>query len=385
MRGNYMKNNEHLYEQIVSSLRKKIIEKEFLPNQKVPTEQELCKLFNVSRITAKRALEELEREGYIFRKRGSGSYVAPESSVNVTETKVVNRINNTKIVAMVLPFENTNRNFIGYLRGATDVLSGKGYYLTIHNASSNANEEKRLLMELSEGDVRGIIYYPSYDNKNIDILFNLSSYEYPIVTIDKYYDGIPISSVISDNFTGTYEAISYLIKRGHKKIAYISDIAIESATSLRQRYFGYSKALIDYGIYVDDKLVKLGLKEIGGLWTNEDGTTSMEKKNYLSLLIKDLMKNGVTAIHTINDYCALNLLTLLDELSIKVPEEVSVIGFDNLEIAQFSSIPLTTINQNFYEIGKKAAEVVLQIIESKKYEPIKCVMPVSLIERESCM
>jgi GntR family transcriptional regulator, arabinose operon transcriptional repressor len=128
------------------------------------------------------------------------------------------------------------------------VLSPKGYFLTINRTEPEAEKERALLKSLFNENVKGIIYYPSQYNFTFDLLHNFSLYNFPIVTIDKYFDGLPISCVIPKNFDGAFKATSHLIKLGHKRIAYLSDSKLETKTSVKQRYYGYCKPLIDNGV-----------------------------------------------------------------------------------------------------------------------------------------
>lgn len=367
--------NKPLYAQIANYIKEKIEKKELLPEQKLPTEVELANMFNVSRITSKKALEELEKDNLIYRIQGSGSYVSPEP-----EVKTDNRYYRTKVIAIILPFEGSNGRLIDSIMGAAEVVAEKGYYLTIHSANRSTDKERELLKSLFESKIEGIIYYPICDNRNLDILNMLNMYKYPVVTIDKYYESIPISYVVSDNLKGSYEAVSHLIKSGHTKIAYISDVDIESATSVRKRYFGYCQALIDNGIRLQEEIIKLDFKEAGNNELDEIVGIGLLEETVLKLL-----ELGVTAIHTVNDYLAMNIVSACRCLDINVPKQLSIIGFDDLEASQFNSVPLTTVRQDFYEIGKSAAQILIEDIENKGHEYIQKIVPVKLIERASCI
>lgn len=365
-----MDENKLLYEKIINYLRQEIESKKFKPGDKLPTEKELAERFGVSRITSKRALADLSAEGLIYRVRGSGSYV---SYLDKTQKTDNSKADYTHVIPFVLPFDVSNGGIMNVVAGASRVMAEKGYILSVHCCNYDIQEEREALHRFYENKAAGIIHYPISDRKNLEVMNLLYLNNYPIVTIDKYYESLPISYVVSDNFSGSYEAVNHLIKLGHKKIAFLSDNKIEDATSIRNRYFGYCKALNENNIPIDDQLVKMGIMEA-------DSDYNLVYKEVL----KELIHNGTTGICGINDYLASALIKVASELGITVPGQLSVIGFDNLEFGKYLSVPLTTVQQNFYQIGKVAAQLLLDRIENGSHECFKSIIPTKLIERDSC-
>lgn len=354
------KNTDTLYGQIVEYLIKKIENKEIVIGDKLPTEQELMKDFNVSRITAKKALEELKNMGLIYRKKGHGSFLS--STIDKEFIK-------QKVVSMIIPYENSTGRFIDYIRGAGDYLYKKGYFLSVNCTDGDEFKEREYLINFSKSQVKGIIYYPTNRTKSFDILYLLSENKYPIAVIDKYFESLPISYSVSDNFAGGFEACMHLIKLGHRKIAFISSVDIGSISSLRDRFLGYCKALKDNNIEIHDDFI-----------VNE---FSNNKTDNLNSICKKLLKKGATAIISENDYVALDIMKNLVLEGLKIPNDISLVGFDNIPILQQMDISLTTIEQNFYEIGRKAAEIVIENIEGRDVGQVKSIIPIKLIKGES--
>ncbi|MDF2537623.1 MAG: transcriptional regulator, GntR family with LacI sensor [Herbinix sp.] len=371
-----MSENRLLYEKIISYLRQEINSQNFKPGDKLPTEKELAQKFGVSRITSKRALEDLKSEGLIYRVRGSGSFVSglEKNLDKFLSNNVNNRLDYSRVVPIVLPFDVSNGGIMNLVIGASRVMDEKGYILSIHCGNTDNNEEKKLLLSLYDKNVAGIIHYPISDRKNLEVMNYLYLNNYPIVTIDKYYESIPISYVVSDNLRGSYEAVQYLISKGHTRIAFVSDGKIEDATSIRNRYFGYCKALNENKIEIDEQIVKSGLYDMEINHDNE-----IYKK-----VVKELFDQGVTGICAINDYVASTLMKAATATGISVPQDLSIIGFDNLEFGKYLSVPLTTVQQNFYKIGKVAAQMLLEGIEGGEHKCFKNIVPTKLVERDSC-
>lgn len=361
--------NKPLYIRIYDDLKAQILSGVYAEDQQLPTEHELAEQYGVSRITSKRALSELEHEGLIYRIRGSGSYVKKWEGQPAS-----NHAQQNKIISLILPYVAANA-LLGYMQGATDYLESRSYYLTIHTSDWSKDKEKQFLSTLPRKGVSGIMLYPVSTMNNLDTIYALSMNGFPIVTIDQYYDHVPVSGVVSDNFAGGYEAVKRLVDRGHKKIAFVSSVGIAYRSSVRDRFYGYCKALRDAGLPVDHELI---------IHDFVDQYEHPERKVHLSHMLNRLIDNGVTAIQAEHDHFAVDLIRVAVENGVKVPEQLSIVGFDNHEISASIEIPVTTIGQNFYEIGRSAAEVIVNQIESghREAEQVKKI-PVEWIERHS--
>ncbi|WP_136604480.1 GntR family transcriptional regulator [Paenibacillus dokdonensis] len=363
-------NQKPLYVVIMEDLKEKILSGEYKEEQQLPTEVELAEQSGVSRITSKRALIELEREGLIYRKRGSGSYVKKQEQRGGPGE--MGASTSTPIISMILPYMATSE--LDFIKGATDYLDTKGYYLSIHNSNWSKEREREFLLRIPKNGSNGIILYPISTISNIDVLNVLYWNDYPLVMIDQYVESLPVTSVVSDNFNGGYMIAKQLIELGHERIAFISSIAIEFRSSVRDRYQGYCKALRDHGLPVDPELT------IVDFYLEADmDTSNMFYKN----MISRIMELGVTAIQAEHDHLAVDLLRSALEMGIQVPGQLSIAGFDDHMISSLVEVPLTTIAQDYSEIGRKAAELIVSQIEERDKSPERALVPVRLVERAS--
>lgn len=368
-----MDNDGLLYEKITNYLKEEMRNGKLNVGDKLPTEMELANQFSVSRITSKRALEDLRTEGLIYRIRGSGSFISKkldDDKAVQAEMKSGNTIDFSKIISLVIPFDTANGGIMGVVNGASRALEGTDYLLSIYCCNNSIEEEHDLLMSLYEKRVGGIIYYPISDRKNIEVINMFYLDEYPIVSIDKYFESVPINYVVSDNMNGAYLAAKHLIESGHQKVAFLSDRRIEDATSIRNRYFGYCKALKEYGMSIDKELVKNGdlynLKPADGIE-----------------IVKELLDLGMTAACCLNDYVASFVIQCLNAIGVEVPGQISVTGFDDLEFCKYLPVQLTTVKQDMIQIGMDSANLLIESIEKGKHINMKKVIPVELIIRES--
>ncbi|MFD0960131.1 GntR family transcriptional regulator [Paenibacillus chungangensis] len=384
-----------LYSQIYEELKTKIERGELTEEEQLPTEVALAEAHGVSVITSKRALLELERDGYIYRRRGSGSYVKrrePESEEQkgyaVSEGSFTNDGRGVStvgavragaaagnIIAMVLPNEDSS-GLMGYIQGASDYLNERGYYLTVHHTQSCPEREREGLYLLTRRpNIAGIILYPTSIHSNTDMLYALYMNGFPIVSIDQYYDHLPIESVVSDNYQGGLMAGTELIALGHKRIAFVSGNGIAYRSSVRDRFYGYCAALKEAGLNIEPELF---------IHAHEYAKGRAGDEKICQTIIGRLLELGVTAVQAENDHLALELLRASGAQGIEVPGRLSIVGFDNHPIAASAERPITTVAQNFRGIGREAAErIVVGIKQGYRQQVCVTKLDVTWIARDS--
>jgi GntR family transcriptional regulator, arabinose operon transcriptional repressor len=373
-----------LYQEIMDYLEAKIQQQEFRPDDLLPSEFELARQFNVSRITTQKALDELQNNGLIYRIRGKGSFVSEPSKSKANQFD-----QSLKIIALVIPFQNSFGGSLEVIQGLSPVLSKSGYYLTVHISHYSIEEERQLLNNLVNDGATGIIIYPFSHRYNVDLVNRLLLNKYPIITIDKYYDVLPVSSVCSDNFNGSYQAASHLIQLGHRNIVFVSDRDLMSANSVSERYFGFCKALKDHDLSItDDNLICIDYHNNEKLFQaiiNNDPDVDGLLEPFKIIISNSLMnkEKRFTAIHGVNDYLTIFFLKAALAMGIKVPDEMSFVGFDNIDYSAFFEIPLSTIEQDFKKIGEEAGNLMINRIANPDEEFKRVVLPVKMIIRKS--
>lgn len=336
-----------LYKMIKDTIKEKINDGTYSAHTLLPSENQLAIDFNVSRITSKRALNDLESEGLIYRKRGLGSYVAPSSNAHIRDT-----------ILFMMPFTDS-QNFANYTSGMLEILEGTPYRLELQQ-HLNLDTIQEILH-----DYAGIIFYPHHNQDIIDLAIPLVNMKKPTIILDKALSGIPFTSVISNNFQGGYEACRHVIEEGARKLAFISSHPIHSISSVRERYFGYLKAINEYDIHTStDPLEYI---------PNQDN----------SALINRLRNEHYEALVCENDIIAISLMHELKREGLDIPSEIKIIGFDNAQASSMIDPPLSTIEQNFRELGRVAMQELLKQIENNTIESKELMIDVSLIKRQS--
>lgn len=345
-----------MYLQVYEYLKKKIEEGKYRSGEILPSEYRMAEDFGVSRITMRQALAKLQRENYITRKRSYGTEVIYSPRATRDEQAIA-----VLVVDITRPF------FSEIVRGIQMVLDQKGYKLLLCD-TKNINEKEKEYIAKYKDLVGGFIIAPATGNQNHIYYGQLLSEKVPFVFIDRYLPEFNVDAIVSDNEKGGYLATHHLLALGHRRIAVLSE---PEATSLLGRIEGYKKALKEYGLVSDEKLIFTG-KSRGF----ENGYTLIQK------IVRTYP--DVTAAFCLNDDIAWGCLKGLCEVGIKVPEEFSVVGFDNMNFAEKLTPPLTTVNQPKFQIGEKAAEILISRIE-KRIKSIRELvsLPVELIIRKS--
>lgn len=234
------------------------------------------------------------------------------------------------------------------------------------NTDEDGEKEKNYIETLRAKQVDGIILFPT--GKNGPLYKKMADERYPIVFVDRRAEGVAADTVVVNNRAAVYQAVEHLVGQGHKRIAMITaPLTISTRT---ERVQGYKEALIDHG---------LGLKE--------EYLISCEM-NQVQNRLEDLFakQNTPSALIAANDLVLLEVLAFIKKKNLKVPEELALVVFDNFSFAQLFNPSLTTISQPSSDMGRAAAELLLQQIRSaERNAPRDYVFECKLVVRESSM
>ena len=259
-----------------------------------------------------------------------------------------------------------NPFFNDVLCGINEILNKKGYSIIVCNSNNSINEEEKNVLTLIEKRVDGILITP-VGKKSLDIM-HLQKIKIPSVLFMSHINLIKSDYVGFNDQLGSFQAAEHLISRGHKKILYLHGPTNFSLTNERLR--GFKKALFEYGIEKDESL----FKEV----TNPNMTEGYK-------IVKEILcqKQNFTAIATFNDYVAIGVLKAVLERNLKVPEDIAIIGYDDIEFASLSIIPLTTIQLPKFLLGKCAAQILLSKMIGQKCQCKNKFLKPKLVIRDS--
>ena len=376
-----MPKNKPSYVRVMDGLKDRIKDEEFDRQTPFTTEEKVTQEYDVSRITAIRALKELEKEGIIYRKQGSGSFVT-KNAKNVIEGKKIHKIASPKIdddgkarlVALVLPFNVHLGGMMECFKGINEVFNSANCYVNLFDSERSFEKEAEILKSLLERNIDAVICNPIQNDRNIEIYNQFMMNNVPIVLIDKYIENFPISYVVSDNFGGASMLCEYAIKQGRKKIGFISQAELTETSTIKERYLGYTTQLVEHGMETGLNLVKVGLK---------NKTVPEQAHENMIQAMDSLIDSGVDAVMCQNDWVALEFVEECERKGVRIPEEILVLGFDNLTELnkKHGSDKIVTVKQDFYEMGVRAGKMILKALNDKNGMCIRNVVPVTLVDR----
>jgi DNA-binding LacI/PurR family transcriptional regulator len=350
-----------LYMRIYSDLKERIETGEWSYGAILPSEYELCDVYAVSRGTVRQVLARLEEEGFIRREQGRGTFIA-RFGAQTDHKKSVNQS-----ISLIVPY--VRDSFVSsILLGLENIARTNGYTVIFHHVENDLEKQVTALRKAVQQEVAGIVLYPVNSSVANPTLSNLVKNRYPLVLVDRYIRGLYANYVVSDNFGGGVFATEHLLSLGHRRIAFLS--WIEMATSMEHRRLGYRQSLLETGIEPDPDLEweVIGYPEIDHHAIRE----------YL------LQPERPTAIFAANDQLAMAVQSVSQSINIKIPDDLALVGFDNLDISAQLDIPLTTIAQRPFDMGRAAGELILCQINENTNCIQRRILSVELITRRSC-
>ncbi len=365
---------EYLYKTIYNNILNDIIMGKLLPGDKIPTELELTKKYNVSRITATKAINELVSAGYLYRKRKKGTFV--KSQFLSTDSTIKEK---NKIITFITPVDE----YLCFqlIIGTQDAATKEGYCIAHYNSCNNIEKEAEYINNAFSLDVSGIIVFPAAQNQNynnINKYFEIQQRGIPLVFVDNKPNIVTAPLINSNNFEASYFLTSKLIEKGHRKIAFFltNEIMLPSVES---RLAGYAKALIDNKIPFNFKYVYK--EKIFEETKYQNELTNLEFNICDAIDTFFGLDNPPTAVICINDEVASKFIHFARIKKLDIPKKMSVASFDNSSFAIKSEVPISTMAQNFAEIGIEATNTVINILNNKK--AISKSIKMKYIERES--
>lgn len=353
------------YKRVIDYLSNLFNTNSYITGKQLPTEFEIMDALGVSRNTVRKAIIELEKEGIVERRHGSGTFYTG-SDISKKNGGLVGLVN----------FSDMGYIFPQIIKGAEDVLYEAGFSPVLAGSCYDIEREISSLKLLMDQNVEGLIvdlskFYTLGDQSRVMDL--VKSFNIPVVTT--HWKGIlnNFSSIYIDDERGGYEATNYLIQNGHKNIGMIYKSNTQSGLF---RLDGYKRALMEAGIEYRDELVS-------GYDDFDDSQDTRHAYNCTKELLEGSEKR-ITAIFYYTDKCAMEGYRAIENSGLSIPSDISVIGFDNYSTSELVTPPLTTFEHPKDKLGRWAGKILLDEIKTKGIRTPKSIVfePV-LIERKS--
>ncbi len=369
-----------LHVQLHNRLRQLIVSGQWPKGARIPSENQFAGYLKVSRSTVRLALQKIEIEGLIERIAGRGTFIADLPS---------KPRGNRHIAFITYGFNSESQLMM--LKGAESAIKAYGYQIILNNVQ-NQREELDILQHLESA--AGVLLWPhanasgAQENANGDGAFGDAVFGYeqihlPMVLMDRQIYGLECDCVTSDNYRGAQMMMQHLLELGHRRIAFLSHQAME-ILPIMERHSAYCDAMSDAGLEpAPPWLIGKTGSEIGA---SQALRSSIDMNSTELTQIRDYLQSvspRPTAIFAINDYLAILAARTLKLMKIPMPEHVSVAGFDDIDLAAHLEVPLTTVAQDSFLIGRHAAQRLIQRLNGYS-GPAECIrIPTELRIRSS--
>ena len=341
-------------------IKEKIEDGIFEDGEKLISENTLCEQFGISRQTVRHAIGRLEQEGLVERQRGSGTYIK-----NITPSP----IEKTMTIGVITTYLD-DYIFPSIINGIEGVLTEKGYTISLGLTRNKVENERKLLESFLDKGIDGLIVEgtkSALPNPNLEIYKAFYKRGIPVIFINGYYAELGPSYVVVDDVLGGKMAADHLIDCGHTKL---TGIFKYDDMQGHRRYQGFQESIYGAGITISEEDL---------MWFATDDSKIFDE-GYQAETLKKLQ--GITGVVCYNDEIAVKLIKLLESHSINVPEDISIVSFDDSNLAAMSNVGLTTVAHPGKDLGKMAAKELLKIIEKEQIKSEK-VIKSKLVPRES--
>lgn len=270
----------------------------------------------------------------------------------------------TNSIALIIP-DIENEMFPPIIKGIETYARKSGFGLILCCTNEDIEVEKYYINKMRQASVDGfIVCSMTQDSEHVR---QLQRDGIPVVLVARYY-GDKINAVIIDNYHAGYDATNYLINSGNKRIAIV--VGRTDLRLYKERFEGYKAAMQDAGIEYDPRLVVNETSGANGLY-----------KEIMRLLKSD---DRPDAIFATNDHKAIIAMQAVNDSGLKVPDDVSVLGFDNIKISKLLNPPLSTVSQPLYDMGRTAANKLINIIKGNgPEEPVVDVFDTEIVVRKT--
>jgi GntR family transcriptional regulator, arabinose operon transcriptional repressor len=314
-------------------------------DDQMPSENEIAEQFQMSRQTVRQTFGELEQEGWLYRIQGKGTFVSTPQTQKSHDVQTIG-ILTTYISDYIFPH---------IVRGAEAALRNRGYRLLISSTDNDKEKEKESLNMMMSQPLSGLIIEPTKSaegNPNLSYYLSLDYHNIPYLMINERYPEMNCPSLLVDDEEGGYLAAQHLIELGHRRIAgFFKTDDLQGVNRLK----GFIRAHRNNQIPLSPDFVIH--------YTTEE---KKHKPYESTLTMLELGEERPTAFVCYNDELAVHLLEAVRTLGLQVPQDISLVGFDDSSLATATEVKLTTLTHPKTELGTDAAELLIDIIENKR-------------------
>lgn len=354
------------YLQLEEYIKAQILASNFKKGERISSEAELAKQFDLSRQTVRSAIADLVNSGYLYTVQGKGTFVSAGKPGK----------KRTYLIGFVTGRFNSYNIFPKILSGINSYTINTGYNFLIGETQNSLEGEYKCLQNFLDKGIDALIVDPAKSgipNPNIECYGEFVKREIPVIFYNSYPPNFDSSYVIADDCQGGYIAAKHLLDYGHRDICGIFKL---DDVQGHARFNGFARAFREYGLPIPENNI---------LWfSSEDYPTMWNPSDYNSALDNRIMDklHTCTAMVAYNDYVTVRVIQLLQKCNIRFPEDFSIVSFDNTDLTSFSGVSITSIEHPSFAMGESLGALVIELLTNPS-KIIKQILPVDIVAMES--
>lgn len=364
-----------IYRQVQAWLRDLISTGVLLPGSMLPPVKLLCdRLGGINHQTVRQAINLLVQEGTLLAVPGRGAIVASQAERTVKIALVLPNLEYELTLQIAQGVQSVFDAEVIPVDGAGSLRREKAS-VVIFDSRHSIQKEIENIAHLEDLPLDGAIILPVVYGDIVKHLVRLQSNDFPVVLVDCLVPGLTFPSVMADNYGGCYAVTKHLLERGRKRLAWIGPSPL-TFSSAAQRFEGFRDAIADFNLPFARKLVF----HLEPVMPNDSLDPLIEE---IIGKLTSANEENLDGVVCDNDGIAFTVLRALQARGVNVPQDIAVVGFDDLQEAKSSEPPLTTVRQPIFEMGASAARLILSRILNKESSSAGVTLPVELVIRQS--
>lgn len=335
--------NQPKYVLVMEHIKDYINSGQLKENDKMPSENKLTQQFGVSRHTVRKAIGNLVNEGWLYSVQGKGTFIANKNPQESIATQQIIGVMTTYIKDYIFP---------EIIEGMDQVLGEQGYSILLGNTYNQVEKERQCLLNMISNGVKALIVEPTKSalpNPNIDLYQELQEKNIPILFLHGHYANLDSSYLVTNDIEGGYAITKHLIDLGH---THLGGIFKSDDVQGHLRYQGFIKAHREHNIPIHEEAITW--------FTTEDEKSIFKVAGDMNPMLRRL--KDCTGLVCYNDKVAIKVMELIEEEGRKIPEDLSIVSFDNSRLAKMAS--LTSIAHPKKMMGQKAASIILEMLSN---------------------
>ncbi|WP_085524520.1 GntR family transcriptional regulator [Tuberibacillus sp. Marseille-P3662] len=358
-----------LYEQVYQSLKQDIGSDKYQAGDRLPSEKEVSESFQVSRITSKKALEKLAAEGFVYRQRGKGTFVAEDKKMN-RQAKASNK---KPLFGLVVT--NFDDSFTSHLISSIEEASSNQCFIILKRSLGDPKREETIVKELLDFGVDGLIIFPAQAEHYSSEILKMVVNQFPFILIDRCFKSVAATSISTKNEEAAKLGINYLFELGHDHIGILSPYMIET-TTIEARFNGIIEAYAEKQVRIDRDL-----------WCSDIRSTApipqADIEEDIEVIKQHIQKNPhISALFAFEYNIAVLAKRAAEQLDLRVPNDLSILCFDGPEY-NVLGWNFTRLKQNEQEIGKLAVNTLMDMCRHEPFTVRNERISATLIEGDS--